>query len=150
MTLIQSPGDLGFSWQVNTSRIKPVSCGTLKLCVGISNEYQLRLCYGIQNPVMLEIIRTSRRSFKEIDVQCDNQQKPLLSTSGLPILDSTAVMDFDEAVGLIVLGGCRGDVCIIQFVDGSLHARRGLLDHLPPVRLDLASMSRVRCMCSLR
>ncbi len=64
LTLIQSPGDLGFScqWEMNISGDDALSSRTLKLCVGISNEYQLRLTRadGIQYPAILELLRYPR------------------------------------------------------------------------------------------
>ncbi len=133
LTLVQSPGDLGFSWEVSTLGKDSLSSRTLKLCVGTSNEYQLRLtcAYGIQYPAILELVRLTRLPTMEIDTRGDMKQTFVLSTPGLPNLGLTTVMDFDDAAGLLLLGSCHGGICIVQIAHTTSQARGGLLDDLP-------------------
>ncbi len=147
LTLVQSPGNFGFfcRWEVNTLGKDSLSSRTLKLCVGTSNEYQLRLtrAYGIQYPAILELFRLTRFPSKEIDTRGDMKQTFVLSTPGLPNLGLTTVMDFDDAAGLLLLGSCHGGICIVQFADTTSQARGGLLDDLLPVLHNQASLPRV-------
>jgi len=97
LTLTETPEDSAFTWDENVNNF--LSYGTLKLCVGVSNEYQLRLSFTNKTlyPITLELSRIHATS-PEIDLQCDIHRKLVLPTSGLPILDTTTAMDFDDAV----------------------------------------------------
>jgi len=137
-TLNQSPEDLGFYLEASTSGRNAVRNGTLKFCVGISNEYQLRLSCAFDNqyPAILELMRITRLPARNVE------RKSVLSTSGLPVLDSTTTMDFDDAAGVILLGSCRGEICVIQFSFTNSHARGSLIDDLPSVRHGLSCFPR--------
>ncbi len=120
----------------------PQTCATLKHCVGSSNEYQLRLAYTADTkyPIVLELMRRTRPLTTIIDNQRDIQRIPILPASGLPNLESVSVMDFDDGAGVILLGSCRGENYVVQFVDRSLHARGSLLDDLPTVHYNLKGL----------
>ncbi len=152
LTLIQSRGDPEFSWEVNPLFDKPVSSRTFKLCVGISNEYMLHLSGTgrVRYLAVLDIVRRARFPYKDNDAQSEVRQHSVLATPGLPILDTTTTMDFDDAAGVILLGGCRGKLCVIQFVDAFSRGLGCFLDDLPPVHHDMVSLPTVRFLCPLQ
>lgn len=132
LVLIQSPEDGVFSWDLDATPDRLPSLMTLKYCIGRSNEYQLRLTstQRVRYPIVLEIMRPTPPS---IENRYTAQWNPVLPISGLPNLESTSAMDFDDAAGVVLLGSCRGQITVIQFLDRPSQARGSLLEKLPLV-----------------
>lgn len=140
--MIRLPGEAGFSWHEH-SKIDNISpCVTLKHCVGPTLEYHLHIAYTeiVRYPIIMELIRRSGPTTTMVDYQCENR---VLSISGLPSLELTSVMDFDDGAGIILLGSCRGEISVVQFVDRSLRTRGSFLDDLPVLCRDLKELVRV-------
>lgn len=147
LSIVQAQDGL-FSWDAEFCKDPEFyDVRTYKHCVGTSTGYQLRLasdngqaCY----PAALELTFHPCPSATVANAQIDIRKKFIISAPNLPILDLTTAMDFDDAAGVILLGSCRGEVSVIQFVSRSSMAPGSLLDNLPAVDLDLLDLQTVR------
>ncbi len=144
--------DGSFSWDADFKFSKEpeyVKTKTHMHCVGASSEYQLRLVSAnIPEfyPAALELTRHPRSLVAEkgMSPRLGDKQKSIICTHNLPILDLTTAMDFDDGAGVILLGSCRGEITMVQFIDRSCQAPGSVLDDLPTVMYDLPDLDTVR------
>ncbi len=151
-TIVQSQ-DGSFSWDTDFPK-EPgfVKAKTYMHCIGVSTEYQLRLVsedIPTFYPAALELTRHPRSLDAETGLcpRYGERQKFIICSHNLPILDLTTAMDFDDGAGVILLGSCRGEISIIQFVDRSTQVPGSVPDDLPTVKYDLPDLETVRSHC---
>ncbi len=147
--------DGSFSWDADFTFVKEpefVKTKTHMHCFGASSEYQLRLVSANifqYCPAGLELTRHPRSLVAETGLvtRLGYRQKFILCTHNLPILDLTTAMDFDDGAGVILLGSCRGEISIIQFIGRSSRVPGSVLDDLPTMKYDLPDLETVRSHC---
>ncbi len=101
-----------------------------KFVVGLASNYEvhLRAEGGYSILPSLIFVKIDRSHVDNAVVSVD---RPRAIKDGFPLLHFTTGIDYDDGVGLLVIGTCKGYLCIARFLPEEMIAVGSLTDELP-------------------